>query len=220
MGTLTHVLFDLDGTITDSKSGILRSIQYALAECGRTVPPEEELLPCLGPPLLDSFRGIWKMDKDEADRAVKAYRERFSNVGMFENQVYDGVPEMFASLRDAGITLAIATSKPEVYARKILENFQLTPFFATISGCDINREGETKTDMIHQAFRRLGLPCENPQNVVMVGDRKYDIIGAHACSIPCVGVRYGYAPAGELEEYHADFILDTPAELTQFLREF
>lgn len=211
--TCPHILFDLDGTLTDSKEGILRCVQYALEQCGRPVPDATALSPFIGPPLLDSFQNITGMKHEEAAFAVAQYRARFSKVGMFENSVYPGIPQLLDNLHAAGYQLAVATSKPEVYTLQILEHFHLTDFFTVIAGSDIHREGETKADIIRLACKRLSLPEEAAPGTIMVGDRKHDLIGAHACKIPCIGVAYGYADPGELEAYHADFIAEDVSAL-------
>ncbi|MCD8219146.1 MAG: HAD hydrolase-like protein [Ruminococcus sp.] len=207
--TFTHLLFGLDGTLTDSKPAILRCVQYALEQCGCPETDEEKLAPFIGPPLFESFQQIISMNPEQATFAVQQYRERFSRVGMFENAVYDGIPELLTVLRKAGFTLAVATAKPEVYTLQILEHFQLTGFFTAIAGSDISREGETKADVIHLALQRLGLPQQNAPGVVMIGDRKHNAIGAHTCGLPCVGVGYGYTPEGELAAYGVDAYVPT-----------
>lgn len=216
-GRFPHILFDLDGTLTDSKPGILRCVQYALEQCGCPEPDETKLYPFIGPPLLESFQQISGMDPQQAAFAVQQYRVRFSKVGMFENAVYPGVPELLKKLQSIGITLAVATSKPEVYTLQILKHFALMDYFTVIAGSDIHREGETKADIIRLALRRLGLPEQHAPGTVMIGDRKHDIIGAHACGLPCVGVGYGYAPDGELETYGADAVVPTVEALTALL---
>lgn len=209
------ILFDLDGTLTDSKEGILRCVEYALVQCAQPVPEKAQLELFLGPPLYDSFQQICGMAPTEAEKAVRLYRERFSKIGLFENEVYPGIPELLIHLRDAGKILAVATSKPEVYARRILEHFDLLPYFTALAGCDLHREGETKADMIALCLQRLGNP--SPEVTVMVGDRKHDIEGARANHLPTVGVQYGYAPPGELEAYGAQWIVQDVASLEALL---
>lgn len=218
--TCTHILFDLDGTLTDSREGILRCVQYALEQCGMPEPDETKLYPFVGPPLLTSFQEFCGMSPEQAAFAVEQYRVRFSRIGMFENAVYSGIPELLGKLKQDGYILAVATSKPEVYTLQILEHFHLTEYFQVIAGSDIHREGETKEDIIRLALRRLGLPEQEPLHVVMVGDRKHDLIGAHACGIPCIGVEYGYAPAGEMEAYHADAVAENVAALEKLFAKY
>ena len=206
---LRYLLFDLDGTLTDSAEGILRCVQYALEQCGTPEPDAEKLRPFIGPPLLDSFQEFCGMPPARAAFAVEQYRKRFSTVGLLENAVYDGIPELLEQLREHGYVLAVATSKPEVYTLRILEHFDLFKYFTAVAGCDIHRAGETKADMIRLALRRLGLPEQEPPQTVMIGDRKHDVLGAKECRVPCIGVRYGYAEAGELEQYGADWVTDS-----------
>ncbi len=207
------ILFDLDGTLTDSKEGILRCVQYALEQCGCPEPDAAKLHPFIGPPLLDSFQNLWGMTPAQATFAVEQYRVRFAKIGMFENAVYDGIPALLQQLQAAGYRLAVATSKPEVYTLQILEHFHLTSYFDVIAGSDIHREGETKADIIRLALQRMGLPEQNPPYTVMIGDRKHDLLGAHACGLPCIGVAYGYAPDGEMEAYHADAVAESVSAL-------
>lgn len=214
---LRYLLFDLDGTLTDSAEGILRCVQYALEQCGTPEPDAEKLRPFIGPPLLDSFQEFCGMPPARAAFAVEQYRKRFSTVGLLENAVYDGIPELLEKLREHGYVLAVATSKPEVYMLRILEHFDLFKYFTAVAGCDIHRAGETKADMIRLALRRLGLPEQEPPQTVMIGDRKHDVLGAKECRVPCIGVRYGYAEAGELEQYGADWVTDSVETLGKLL---
>ncbi len=212
-----YFLFDLDGTLTDSKCGILRSVQYALEACGCPEPDETKLYPFMGPPLSDSFHTFCGMDDAQAAFAITKYRERFGTTGIYENEVYPEIPEQLQKLMRAGKTLAVATSKPEVYMKKILAHFHLADNFDVASGSDIRLDHETKADVIRKTLRRLGIPETAPANTVMIGDRKHDILGAHACHIPCIGVQYGYAPTGELEEYGADWVVQTVKDLGEML---
>lgn len=211
----TYLLFDLDGTLTDSKKGILRCMQYALEQCGVPEPDQTKLHAFVGPPLYVSFHDMMGMDEAQTAFAISKYRERFSTVGMFENAVYDRIPDLLHTLKTKGYTLAVATSKPEVYTLQILAHFGLTAYFDVIAGSDIQNDTETKADVIRRALRRLQLPEHAPPHTVMIGDRKHDILGAHACGIPCIGVRYGYAQGDELEANQADAIVSTVSELRQ-----
>lgn len=214
-----YLLFDLDGTLTDSGEGILRCVRYALQKCGKPNIEDKALQSFIGPPLLDSFQNVCRMSLEEAKYAVSQYRERFARIGMFENSVYEGIPVLLQQLQASGYTLAIATSKPEIFTRKILTHFHLSSYFTVVAGSNIQKEGETKADIIQLVFQRLGLTSDDLAKAVMIGDRKYDIIGAKACGIPCVGVSYGYAPAGELEAYHADRIVSSVTELAALFLE-
>lgn len=181
-------LFDLDGTLTDSAPGILRCVQYALEQCGTPEPDTHKPRPFIGPPPLDSFQQFCGMSPERAAYAVAQYRERFSKIGMFENSVYPGIPRLLERLTAHGYVLAVATSKPEVYTRQIMEHFALTKYFTVIAGSDIHKEGETKADVMRLAARRLGLPEQRPSRTVMIGDRKHDVLGAKECGVPCIGV--------------------------------
>ncbi len=214
-----YLLFDLDGTLTDSKEGILRCLQHALEQCGCPEPDQTKLFPFVGPPLYVSFHDIMGMDEEQTAFAIVAYRERFSTIGMFENTVYDGIPQLLKALKTAGYILAVATSKPEVYTLQILSHFNLIKYFDVIAGSDIHNDTETKADVIRRALRRLGLPEQNPPQAVMIGDRKHDILGAYACGLPCIGVRYGYAQGDELEAYQAEAVVSTVEELQRLFIE-
>lgn len=211
------LLFDLDGTLTDSRIGILNCIQYALEACNMPEPDQTKLYPFVGPPLCYSFREFMHMDDEMNAFAVAKYRERFSTVGMFENAVFDGIPQLLSHLREKGFTLAVATSKPEVYTLQILDHFQLTEYFHVIAGSHLEIEGETKADVIRFALERLNLPTQAPNGVLMIGDRMHDVDGAKECGIPCLGIGYGYAPKGELAEHGAIAIVNSVAELEQYL---
>ena len=159
------------------------------------------------------------MSPERAAYAVAQYRERFSKIGMFENSVYPGIPQLLERLTAHGYVLAVATSKPEVYTWQIMEHFALTKYFTVLAGSDIHKEGETKADVMRLALRRLGLPEQQPSRTVMIGDRKHDVLGAKECGVPCIGVRYGYAVPGELEQYGAEWVTDTPETLAELLLE-
>lgn len=207
-----HVLFDLDGTLTDPKVGITRSIVYALTRMGRSSVEPDSLCWCIGPPLRHSLATLLETESGEVvEQALAHYRERFSEIGLFENEVYTGIPEALASLE--GHTLHVATSKPQVYARRILERFELTPFFASVVGSELDGTRESKAEVIGHVLHCAGATA---QSAVMVGDRIHDILGARHHGMPSVGVLYGYGSAVELEL--ASILCDTPAELSDVLK--
>ncbi len=208
------VLFDLDGTLTDPWEGITRCVQHALASFGIEAK-QEELTTFIGPPLVESFETRYGFSSEDAFRAVEVYRERFASVGMFENELFDGIPSLLAELRSAGMRLAVATSKPEEFARPIVEHFGLGRYFDIVAGSQAERMRMTKTDVILDALGRLGSP--DLSDVVMVGDRKHDLIGAREAGIPAIGVAWGYAPEGELASYGPIGIADTVDELRGML---
>ncbi len=211
------LLFDLDGTLTDSEEGIINCVRYGLSSCGFSVPDYDTLRAFIGPPLVASYQELCGLSYEETERAILKYRERYSEKGIFENRVYDGIPELLSDLKNAGYRLALATSKPEVFARRILDRFGIAEAFDAAAGSSIEREDETKADMIRLAMKRLGLKEEDKPYVLMIGDRKHDILGAKECGIDIAGVKYGYAPEGELAEYGADIIAESVKSLRELL---
>lgn len=208
---IQYILYDLDGTLTDSARGIVNSFKYCLGELGIEGWDDKALLKFVGPPLRESFGVCLGMDESEIDNAIKIYRTYYADKGIFENSVYDGVPEALERLRKAGYVQAVATSKPEVYAKKILEKFGLSEYFSDICGIPLGDESMTKAQVIAQSMEHLGVT--NKSTVVMVGDRDYDIKGAHLNGIPCIGVTYGYGSRAELESAGAEEIVESPAEI-------
>ncbi len=205
-----HILFDLDGTLTDPKTGITRCIQYALEQLGVPVPPVDELVWCIGPPLLGSLEKLLKGDTRRAEIALSLYRERFQQVGKFENIVYPEIPNLLAQLNRREYQLFVATSKPRVYARDIIAHFNLSKFFQKIYGSELDGTLSQKADLIGHILEKENLPA---QNTLMVGDREHDIIGAKACGVQGLGVTYGYGSREELEEAGANHIIDAPTQL-------
>lgn len=228
---ISKLLFDLDGTLTDPKEGICKSVQYALRAFGIEEPDIDKLEPFIGPPLVDSFMEFYGMTKERAAEAVVKYRERFSVRGWSENIVYEGIPHMLQSLRDAGYVLAVASSKPTVFVERILTHFGLRDAFSVVVGSELDGRRINKDEVILEALRQLFgmsdgvLPGSVSRGgamqdeLLMIGDRKFDVEGAHALGIRCVGVAYGYAQPGELEEAGADFLADSPDRLSELLLE-
>ena len=205
-----YILFDLDGTLTDPKPGITGCVQYALHEMGIEEPDADRLEVIIGTPLVESFMQFYGMERRLADRAVEKYRERFAVTGIYENELYPGMREMLAGLKAAGCRLAVASSKPEPFVKRILEHFELAAYFDEAVGSGLDGSLSQKEDVVREALRRLGKKeaaggawsrtGEVCPDVVMVGDRKYDVEGARALGLRCVGVAFGYAQPGELEE--------------------
>ncbi len=210
------ILFDLDGTLTESGEGIIKSVQYALSALGIAEPDTDKLRAFIGPPLLESFMRYYSMTPEAAARALALYRERFSTVGMFENKLYPGVATMLHTLQAAGCTLAVASSKPEPFVRTILEHFGILDAFSEIVGSTMDEKRTAKVDVIEETLRRLG-QSEHRERVVMVGDKSHDVIGARQTGIACVAVLYGYGTLNELAEAGATDIVDTVEELTALL---
>lgn len=210
------ILFDLDGTLTDPGEGITNSVAYALEHYGIHVPDRESLYPFIGPPLQDSFMKYYGMDEQQADAAIEVYREYFAEKGWLENRVYDGIELLLLSLKQAGKQLIVATSKPEIFALRILEHFGLHTYFSVICGAPLHPpKGYGKADVIKSALDRAGV--KDLCNVVMVGDRRHDIRGAHIVGIPAIGVLYGYGDRAEHENCGADFIAEDIVRLKELL---
>lgn len=203
------ILFDLDGTLTDPKEGITKCVQYALSKFGIEADCDE-LVSFIGPPLVTSFREFYGLSDEECELAVKYYRERFSTVGLFENVPYDGITDVLAKLKEKGYTLAIATSKPTVFTMRICDKFGLTPYFDYIKGSELDGTNAEKVDVIRCVLEDTGA---KPEETVMIGDRKFDILGAKEFGLTSLGVRYGYAAEGELEAAGADYIVDTVEQI-------
>lgn len=216
-----YCLFDLDGTLTDSQEGITKSVQYALKAFGIEEPDLKKLTPFLGPPLQKSFMEIYGFSQEDAAKAVALYRERFAPIGIFENSVYPGIPDMLENLKEKGVLLAVASSKPECYVRQILAHFDVEKYFDVVVGSELDGRRSQKEEVVEEALKRLGIltiPVEKRKTAcAMIGDRKFDLQGAKAHFLTGVGVSYGYAPVGELEEEGADYIAETVGELAQYL---
>ena len=214
-----YILFDLDGTLTDPKLGITSCVQYALEKFGIEEPDRDKLEPFIGPPLLDSLRDFYGFDDEKAQQAIVYYRERFSTIGLFENEVYPGIPQMLEKLQRAGRHLAVASSKPTVFVTRILEHFGILQYFEVIVGSELDGTRVKKEEVVEEALRQLlqDVVVEKGRDIVMVGDRKYDIEGAKAHGTASIGVAYGYAAEGELEEAGADVIVKTVEELKKVL---
>jgi phosphoglycolate phosphatase len=205
------VLFDLDGTLTDPLEGIGNSIQFGLAAVGLAPLAPSELPAFVGPPLQDSFAGMG-LDPAACDLALQGYREYFARAGLYENRVYDGIPAVLDALRSRGVALAVATSKPTVFAQQILEHFGLDQYFAFVSGAGLDGSHRHKHEVITNALAGLG-GDPSAAGIWMVGDREHDVMGARHHGLPCVGVAWGYAAEGELEAAGATMVVTTPEEL-------
>lgn len=205
-----YILFDLDGTLTESAPGIINSIRYTLDKLGLRPMTDEELKRFVGPPLIESFTRYCGLSHEEAEHAVDVYREYFSEKGLFENAVYPGIPECLGALKSAGKKLAVATSKPQVFCERIIKHFGIDGYFDAVVGIPLDREDMTKAEVIKSAMELLGAV---PEETVMVGDRDYDVFGARENGIPCIGVLYGYGSRGELSAAGAVGICETVADI-------
>jgi phosphoglycolate phosphatase len=201
------IYFDLDGTLTDPKPGITRSIQYALQRLDHpTMPTEDELTWCIGPPLRASFVRLLGAE-DHADRAVSLYRERFSNVGLYENGVYDGIGDVLTTLSQSGQRLFVATSKPHVFATRIVEHFGLRHHFEHVFGSELDGTRVDKSDLLQYALK---IAAVDPAKTVMIGDRSHDMVGAGNNGMKRIGVLYGYGSKDELIGAGAQQVCATP----------
>lgn len=213
-----YMLFDLDGTLTDPKEGITTCVQYALKSFGIEEPDLDKLEPFIGPPLKDSFMEFYNMTSEQADEAVAKYRERFSEKGMFENEVYGGIYDLLRSLQGNGMHLAVASSKPTVYVEKILKHFKLDKYFEVVVGSELDGTRVEKAQVIQEVLHRFFKDGKIAYDeVYMIGDRKFDILAARTFHIESVGVTYGYGSMEELKEAKADYIVQSVAELKKLL---
>jgi phosphoglycolate phosphatase len=208
-----HLFFDLDGTLTDSRPGILRSLRHALTALGREVPADEALLRFIGPPTNDAFRELLgTADQEQNLRAISLYRERFVKLGMFENSVYPGIVAGLSALRDADFPLLVVTSKPEVYANQIIDHFELRQFFGHVYGSELSGERGNKGELIAHVLASEGL---SSADAWMFGDRLHDILGAKRNGLRAGGVLWGYGSRDELTEAGADAVFSDMPELVR-----
>lgn len=212
-----YVVFDLDGTLTDSGPGITKSVQYALRKFGVDEPDLAKLRVFVGPPLFESFMKYYGFPENQCDALVEAYREYYNVKGMFENSVYPGIPELLNKLNGAGKKCCIATTKPDKPAKHVLEHFDLIRYFSHVSCGGDSLQGGNKTVVLERLFRECGE--ENKKNAVMIGDRSHDIVGAKNNGLYSVGVLYGYGTETELKAAEADRIVETVSGLSDFLTE-
>ncbi len=208
-----YILFDLDGTITDSKQGITNSVAYALKYLGISVENPDTLCKFIGPPLTESFKEYYNLSDIETETAIQKYREYYSEKGIYENELYSEIIHLLEKLKQNGKKIILATSKPTIYAKKILEYFNLEQYFHFIAGSEMNLSRYKKEDVIRYAIEQNKIV--DKVEVIMVGDRKHDIIGAKENEIASVGVLYGYGGREELSG--ADFIVEKVADLIPVL---
>ena len=213
---MSTIYFDLDGTLTDPKIGITRSIRYALTELGLEAPSEDELTWCIGPPLRASLKRLVGTD-ELADLALSLYRKRFSGIGLYENGVYPQIEAVLATLRQSGHRLFVATSKPAVYARRIVEHFNLARHFETVFGSELDGTRVHKDELLAYAIEIAGT---DPARSTMIGDRSHDIVGAKKNGMNAIGVTYGYGSPEELIDAGARHICATPRAIIGHINGF
>ena len=210
----TTAIFDLDGTITDSCPGILNAIRYALKKREIDEPSEEVLRSFIGPPLQQQFQTVFGLSEEEGAAMVSTYREYYGVKGIFENRVYDGVPEMLEKLRAAGVRVLMATSKPEKYAKRISEHFGFGRYFDFIGGACMDGARTVKHEVIEYVVLSCGISVDERNSTVMIGDRSHDILGAEKSGLHSIGVLYGYGSIEELKEAGAEVTALHPSDIT------
>lgn len=209
-----YILFDLDGVISDNSEGIMNGVRRVIEHFSLKTLGHDELLRFIGPPLKDSFSEYLHLPDEQLERAVGIYREYYRSRGIFENVMYDGVPDMLKRLRDSGALLYLATSKPEEFARQICARFGIDGLFEFIGGASLDGTRDRKSDVIRYVLAENAI---DPRRAVMVGDRSYDALGAAELSIPCVGVLYGFGSRDELLRAGCKSLADSPASLAEHL---
>ena len=210
----SNILFDLDGTLTDSFDGIANAALYALNNLGVTSYTKADLNFFIGPPIFNSFDKIFDGDEQKVKQAVTLYREYFGDRGWKENRVYDGVKQMLQALSDMGKTMAVATSKPETFSRRITEYFDLDKYFVFVAGASMDTSRAQKAQVIEYAIASTGM---DKSDTIMIGDRNHDILGAKKCGLKSMGVLYGYGDIEELTSAGADYIAATPEDIFKIM---
>ena len=201
-----YLLFDLDGTLTDSGEGITKAVKYALEYFDIQVEDLNELRKFIGPPLRDSYKKFYDFDDEKAEIGIKKFREYYVDKGIYENKVYDGVEETLKTLKDMGKTLIVATSKPEAHAEIVLNHFDLAKYFDFICGADLEETRVKKSDVIRYALESADI--KDSSDAVMIGDREHDILGAKENNLKSIGVLYGFGDVVELTQARADFVVE------------
>ena len=215
MERIKNVLFDLDGTLTDPAEGITNALMHAQRRLGRPVSPREDLFVFIGPPLIETFMSEWGLSREESEQALVYYREHFGTKGLFENVPYEGIGDCLARLKEAGLRLFVATSKPEPLSLRILEHFDLIQYFEAVAGSTMDEQRTKKGEVIAYALKTFDL---RPEETVMVGDRKHDVLGARENGLNCIGVLYGYGSRAELTEAGASALAADLSELSALLK--
>ena len=210
-----YILFDLDGTLTDSGLGITKSVQYALNAMGIQEENLENLKVFIGPPLKESFMEFYSMKEEQAKLAVEKYREYYKEKGIFENQLYDGIKELLIHLKKSGRTILLATSKPEVFAEQILDYFEIRKYFDYVAGAEMNGPRNEKLAVMKYAIEKAKL--QSVQEAIMIGDRRFDIEAANQLGMESIGVLFGFGSKEELEKAGATYLVETPSEIQELI---
>jgi len=209
-----YVLFDLDGTLTDPKIGITKSVAYALKKMKDWTLDINDLTKFIGPPLNESFTEFYGFTLTESNQAIELFREYFKENGIYENEIYPGIKDLLISLKQSGKVLAVATSKPTVFAEKIIQYFKLEEYFECVVGSNLDGTRTKKKDVIEAVLNELRI---NEKDAIMIGDREHDIFGAKAMSMHSIGVTYGYSIGDELSDAGAEYVVDSVSELKKLL---
>lgn len=209
-----YLLFDLDGTLTDPGLGITNSVMYALQKFGINVEDRTSLYKFIGPPLRDSFEAFYGFSREDSELAVQYYREYFNDKGLYENEVYDGIEDLLIQLKERDRTLLVATSKPESFAIKILQHFNLYDYFDFVAGATMDETRNKKADVIQYALESFNI---EKSSAIMIGDREHDIIGAKENNLDSIGVLYGYGSRDELKNAGATFLAEKPLDILGYV---
>ncbi len=216
MSKYDYVIFDFDGTVTDTGEGILKSLQYSFKAMGHYVPDLSDLKKFIGPPIHYSYVNFYGISEDEVGEYIKKYRERYREKGIYECFVYDGMKELIEQLRENGIKIGIASSKPIKLIYDVMDYLKITPLFDAVTGTqfdDSNHSG--KADLVRESMQKLGV--SDKSRVLMVGDRYFDIDGAAGAGVDSCGVLFGYGSRDEFEQHNATYIVDTPSEIASLI---
>ncbi len=212
-----YILFDLDGTLTDPYEGITKGLQLALESIGIIVEDRRNLNYFVGPPLRETLMSSYSLSFETAEKTIKKYREYYSVTGIFENEIYDGIPELLEKLYKDGKTLILATSKPAVFAKRILEFFGLREYFTFVSGSELDNSRTDKAEVIAYALEEMGIT--ERERAIMIGDREHDIIGAKKNALESIGVLYGFGSREELSKAGAEYLAENITALSSLLFE-
>ena len=210
-----YLLFDLDGTLTDPAIGITNSVMYSLRKFGIDVADRTSLYKFIGPPLKSSFEKFFNFSSEKSELAVEYYREYFKVKGLYENEVYDGITDLLAQLKESGKSLIVATSKPEPFALEILRHFKLRDYFDFVAGATMDETRNKKADVIKYALDSCGI--SDPSDAIMIGDREHDIMGAVKNGLDSIGVLFGYGNFDELKNAGATFIAEKPLDILKYV---
>lgn len=211
---ITSILFDLDGTIINSKEGIFRCLLHCMKECGYQEPDEELMYQCIGPPLIDSFRNRLGVKEEDIEKTLFSYRERYDRLGQYECELYDGMKELVIELKNAGYHIYLTSSKVENACVEILKHFQIFEYFDDVVGSTVDGSIEQKGDVIQLCFRRN--PNIKKEETILIGDTTYDVLGAREAGVPCIAVSYGFSTVEKLKEVQPACILSSVQEVRDY----